>query len=155
MRVKRAVLGTAVAIIASFGLSVVSASPAAADAGIWRAFGNTNPISSSASLWRCGATKTITTNVVAQGCAIRAAGGANYAQIAMIVRNNRSSLFGAGVTMWGDTTDSTPFLIICNASGVAANSWSVCFSNTFQSSAAVQMFDGSVNGVYVADSPWV
>lgn len=125
-------------VTATLGLSLTSAGPAAAvESGSWRAYGNTNPITSSSSTWRCASTQTITTDVVAQVCAIRSSGG-GAVQAAVIVRNNRSGLYSAAASM-DLYTSSGGYLgdWLCSSSGVGANSWSVCFGRTLTQSKAV------------------
>ncbi|MFG1714605.1 hypothetical protein [Micromonospora sp. NPDC049203] len=134
MRFSRVGVGLVAVITAVLTLGAVTAAPAAAaadaDAGAWRAYGNTNPITSSSSTWKCGSTHTITTNVIAQACAIRSAGG-GAVQGAVIVRNNRSTL--ASVSAWTTVYQFNGSLLgewKCPYSGVGANSWSVCFGET-------------------------
>jgi hypothetical protein len=132
MRARR----TIAVITALLGLTLLTAGPASAIAsyGSWRAYGNTNPISSSASLWQCGASKTIYTGVIAQVCAVRSAGGhGDGVQGAVIVRNNRSSAYStnASVEMYDRFNVELIDVWDCSSSGVAANSWSVCFGETF------------------------
>ncbi|WP_431892951.1 hypothetical protein [Micromonospora haikouensis] len=135
------------------GLSVATAGPAAAtESGSWRAYGNTNPITSSPSTWHCAATKTVVTNVLAQVCAIRSAGG-GAVQAAVIVRNNRSSLYSVTAAM-DLYTSSGAYLgdWVCSSSGVGANSWSVCFGRTLTQSSPVNSI-GAVSGVDLGQSP--
>jgi hypothetical protein len=121
-------------ITALLGLSLVTVGPASASSGNWRAYGNTNPITSSSSQWQCGGSRSIAGSVVAQVCVIRSAGGSGWGvQGAVIVRNNRSSAFSATASM--RVYDSFNVELIdewdCSSSGLAANSWSVCFGETF------------------------
>jgi hypothetical protein len=85
------VAGLTAAITAALGLSLATAGPAAATesgtrtqglavaeaSGTWRAYGNTNPITSSTSTWKCGSSTTVATNVIAQVCAIRSSSGSS------------------------------------------------------------------------------
>ncbi|MDQ3789804.1 MAG: hypothetical protein M3422_21505, partial [Actinomycetota bacterium] len=80
-------------VIAALLLSAGVAS--AQQAGVWRAYGNTNPITSSSSTWHCTSTQSIATNVAAQACAVRSAYGSSV-QGAVIIRNNRSTLYEVG-----------------------------------------------------------
>ncbi|MEU8071090.1 hypothetical protein [Micromonospora sp. NPDC048169] len=142
MRFSRLGVRLVTVITAALTLGAVTAAPtvaaapaapaavAAADDGAWRAYGNTNPITSSPSTWSCGSTETITTNVIAQACAIRTVNG-DRVQGAVIVRNNRSTL--ASVSAWTTVYQFNGSLLgewKCPYSGVAANSWSVCFGVT-------------------------
>ncbi|MER6244353.1 S1 family peptidase [Streptomyces griseorubiginosus] len=122
--------------------------PPAAAAGVWRAYGNTNPITSSSSTWRCGGSKTIATNVLAQVCAIRSSSGTGV-QAAVIVRNNQAGLYGAQARMDLYTASGTHLGDWkCPSSGVGANSWSVCFGTTLAQSSPVNSF-GALNGTYL------
>lgn len=154
MRVARMVAGSTTIITAALGLSLATAAPAAAaESGSWRAYGNTNPITSSSATWHCAGTKAITTNVGAQVCAIRSAGG-GAVQAAVIVRNDRSSLYSVQAAM--DLYNSSGELgsWVCSSSGVGANSWSVCFGRTISQSGSVDSV-GVVNGVDLGKSPKV
>ncbi|QLD28161.1 hypothetical protein HXZ27_31405 [Micromonospora carbonacea subsp. aurantiaca] len=134
------------------GLSLATAGPAAAtEAGSWRAYGNTNPITSSPSTWHCASTKTVVTDVLAQVCAIRSSGG-GAVQAAVIVRNNRSSLYSVTAAM-DLYTSSGGYLgdWVCSSSGVGANSWSVCFGRTLTQSSPVNSV-GAANGVGLGKS---
>ncbi|WP_030478488.1 hypothetical protein [Lentzea albidocapillata] len=149
MRAKRTI-----AVIAAFlGLTAMAVSPASAAAGSWKAYGNTNPITSSPHTWACAGSKTIGTDVLAQVCAIRSSSGGS-AQGAVIVRNNRPGLFSttAMVDLW---TQGRGQLGIweCPSSGVAGNSWSVCFgrSQSVPSSDLANSF-GSARDVYLGVS---
>ena len=126
MRAKRTIAVTAVLL----GLTVMTVSPASAAAGNWKAYGNTNPITSSPHTWVCAGSKAVTTNVVAQVCAIRSASGGS-AQGAVIVRNNQSGLFSATalVDLWSAGRGQMG-IWECPSSGVGANSWSVCFGRS-------------------------
>ncbi|GIJ42179.1 hypothetical protein Vwe01_55040 [Micromonospora andamanensis] len=99
MRSVRAMAGLTAAVAAVLGLGLATAGPAAADeAGTWRAYGNTNPITSSSASWHCGQSVTVVSGVSAQPCMIR---GANLISVqgAVIVRNNRSSLYNASASV--------------------------------------------------------
>jgi hypothetical protein len=126
MRAKRTIAVTAVLL----GLTALTVSPASAAAGSWKAYGNTNPITSSPHKWVCAGSKSIATDVLAQVCVIRSSSGGSV-QGAVIVRNNRSSGFSttATVDLW--TRDRGQLGIWdCPSSGVALNSWSVCFGRS-------------------------
>ncbi|SCG81357.1 hypothetical protein GA0070623_5735 [Micromonospora rifamycinica] len=141
---------------ATLGLSLTSAGPAAAtENGSWRAYGNTNPITSSPSTWRCAGSKTIATSVVAQVCAIRSSGG-GAVQAAVIVRNNRSGLYSVAAAMDLYTTSGVNLGDwVCSSSGVGANSWSVCFGRTLTQSKAVNSVGASSPGGDLGQSPSV
>ncbi len=120
----------------------------------WTSYGSTNPITSSSSSWVCGATKPVTTDggVISQACTVRTASKA-YVQGAVIVRNNKTSLYttNAGMAVfysgrnlygsWG-----------CSSSGVAANSWSVCFGTTFPADNHSYYTSGYANNVPLPDT---
>lgn len=149
------VAGSTTIITAALGLSLATAGPAAAtESGSWRAYGNTNPITSSSSTWHCASTKAIATDVGAQVCAIRSSGG-GAVQAAVIVRNNRSSLYSVQAAMDLYTSSGT-YLgdWVCSSSGVGANSWSVCFGRTISQSSSVNSV-GAANGVDLGISPLV
>ncbi|MGW0538498.1 hypothetical protein [Streptomyces sp. NPDC003032] len=156
MRVTRTGAGSIVAITAVLGLSLATADPAAAaDAGTWRAYGNTNPITSSSATWKCAGSKTVATSVLAQVCAIRSSGGGSV-QAAVIVRNNRSSLYSARAIV--DLYTATPATYLglweCASSGVGANSWSVCFGKTLSKPSSVKVnAAGFLNNVDLGQSP--
>jgi hypothetical protein len=120
-------------ITAALGLSMAAAGPASAADGVgtWVHYGNTNPITSSASTWRCGPTQTVEAGVVAQVCAIRSA-ARNSAQAAVIVRNNLGASYSTDA--WMRLRNSADSSIAgnwdCDSTGVAANSWKVCFGDT-------------------------
>ena len=155
MRVTRVIAGLAAIITGVLGLSLATAGPAAAtEAGSWRAYGNINPITSSPATWKCAATQPIGTNVGAQVCAIRSLGG-GAVQAAVIVRNNRSSLYSVTAAM--DLYNSSGTYLgdwLCPSSGVGANSWSVCFGRTLAMSSLVNS-EGFANGTYLGISPFV
>ncbi|WP_328664440.1 hypothetical protein [Streptomyces sp. NBC_00328] len=74
-------------------------------------------------------------------------------QAAVIVRNNRSSLYGATAAMDLYTSSGT-YLgdWACESSGVGANSWSVCFGKTLTQSSQVNSY-GAANGAALGQSP--
>lgn len=132
---------------AAGGFTLPAAVAASRYAGTWRAYGNTNPITSSASTWGCGGSHAVASGVVAQTCAIRSP-DLRSVQGAVIVRNNRSSFFTATAKVSFYTTDYEGDWV-CSASGVGANSWSVCFTRTFTGSPVQASASGYVNGVAV------
>lgn len=131
MRVVRTVARSSAIITAVLGLSLATAGAASAADGNWAHYGNKNPITSSSSTWRCGPTETVELRVVAQVCAIRSASGASV-QGAVIVRNNRDTSYNidAWVRVRNSYVGSIAGTWDCKTTGVAANSWSVCFGET-------------------------
>jgi len=121
---------TIAVITVLLGLAVVTAAPASAATGSWKAYGDTNPITSSPHTWVCAASRTIATNVLAQVCVIRSSSGGSV-QGAVIVRNNRSSAFSttASVDLWTENKGQIAWWE-CPSSGVGATSWSVCFGRS-------------------------
>ncbi|MEA5360926.1 hypothetical protein VA596_15365 [Amycolatopsis sp., V23-08] len=152
---RRAAAGLTTIATAGLGLSLAAAGPAAAaETGSWHAYGNTNPITSSASTWHCAGSKAVTTSVVAQVCAIRAPGGGSV-QGAVIVRNNRAGLYSLSAAMDLYSSSGTKLGIwTCASSGVAANSWSVCFGRTLPHGGAVDSV-GRAGDVDLGESPLV
>jgi hypothetical protein len=150
------VAGLTAVVMAVLGLSLVTAGPAAAATGSWQAYGNTNPITSSASRWVCGPSKPVEVNVVAQACVIRSPSGTSV-QAAVIVRNNRSSLYSveAAVEMWDWLLVYQLNVWECSRSGVGAHSWSVCFGRTFTWGNPVFVGAAGANGVLLSKSDWV
>lgn len=153
MRISRRITGTAAAVTAVVGLGLAAAGPASAvGTAAWRAYGNTNPITSSSSTWLCYKSKPVDTGVEAQVCTVRTPGGA-AAQGAVIVRNNRSSLYSANAYLDMRTEGGIPSgSWACPSSGVAAGSWSVCFGPTREAPAKMNTY-GEVNGVTLYKSP--
>lgn len=155
MRAKHTVTGLATIAAAVLGLSLVTAGSASAlETGSWRAFGNTNPITSSSSHWRCATSNDLAPNVVAQACAVRSADG-DAAQGAVIVRNNEST--SIIVDAAADLVDINNIELgdwVCANSGVAAHSWSVCFGQTVAGVTPVKSA-GIANGVMLGTSPFV
>ncbi|RRQ81119.1 hypothetical protein CQW39_04750 [Streptomyces griseofuscus] len=152
MRVTRMVAALTAAVTATLGLSLATAgSAAAAGGGSWHAYGNTNPITSSSSTWRCAGTVPVATDVSAQVCAIRSSGG-GAVQGAVIVRNNRSSLYSVQAAMDLATPSASLGAWACPSSGVGATSWSVCFGPTLSQSGPVNSV-GEANNVNLGMSP--
>jgi hypothetical protein len=103
----------------------------AATAG-WVPYGNTNPITSSNSSWRCQSTQPVTDTVKAQACTVRSPEG--RVRGAVIVRNNNSYLYSVRANMtvfYEDGRFRGDYS--CSSSGVGANSWAVCFGADFPS----------------------
>lgn len=135
MRLSRRAAASAAAITALLATSL--ATPATASetsTGTWRAYGNTNPITSSASTWRCTTTKDFDTGIKAQACAIRSTDHRSV-QAAVIVRNNRSSIYRikALPDLYSAVSGFPLGNWVCARSGVGANAWSVCFGKTLVS----------------------
>lgn len=155
MRVTQLVAALAAVVAAVLGVSLVTAAPAAAaESGTWNAYGNTNPITSSPSQWQCAGSRTVVTSVIAQVCAIRSVAG-SHVQGAVVVRNNRSSVYSVRAVVHLYTSAGTELGVwTCPLSGVAANSWSVCFGRTLAWSGRVRA-TGYANDVYLGTSPYV
>ncbi|MER7576982.1 hypothetical protein [Streptomyces sp. NPDC126514] len=161
-RGRRTGAGSLLAITAVLGLSLATAGPAtgtetgpAADAGTWRAYGNTNPITSSSAKWACAGSKTVATSVIAQVCAIRSATGGSV-QAAVIVRNNGASLYStsAYVELYNATPSSFLGGWECTSSGIGPKSWSVCFGKTLSKPSSVKVdAPGWIKGTYLGWSP--
>jgi hypothetical protein len=136
-------------------MSLVTASPAAASTyGSWLTYGNTNPITVSASTWNCGSSKEITAHVVAQVCAIRSASGSST-QSAVIVRNNRISSFlmDAESRLWNTSGGNIGYWY-CRAANLPSNAWTVCFGETLSYSSSVRAA-GSAYNVGLTTSPYI
>lgn len=73
-------------------------------------------------------------------------------QAAVIVRNNRSSLYSAAAFMDLRTASAGLGNWSCANSGVGANSWSVCFGTTLTQSSPVNSA-GSAEGASLGVSP--
>ena len=151
MKAKRmiAALATTAAVL---GLGVATAAPASAATGTWVPYGNDNPIIGSPATWKCAGSKAIATDVLAQVCAIRSKGGGSV-QGAVIVRNNRSGLFSttAEMDLLDVNSGSELGMWSCASSGVAPNSWSVCFGKTIAWGQTVNSA-GWAKGVYLGIS---
>ncbi len=151
---RKVVAGFAAIIAVVLGLGLATAGSAAAADGTWRPYGNTNPITSSASTWKCGDSESVAYAVVAQVCVVKAPSG-NGVQGAVIVRNNRSSLFGmnASVSLYRPSGSRVgPWE--CSRSGVGANSWSVCFGTTIPYPGPTRA-GGSANNASLDSSPFI
>jgi hypothetical protein len=159
-KTRRLILGLATTVTAVIGLGLVSAGPAAAadpiGVGTWVTYGTKNPITSSTSTWKCGATKPVATSVSAQTCAIRSAGGASV-QAAVIVRNNGASAYNAYayVALYDYETIEPLYAWDCGFKDLAPGGWSVCFGNTWSWSWSVYVLYAALNGVSLGESPVV
>lgn len=154
MRLRRRLLaGLAIIATVVLGLSLTTAGTAAAAVGAWKPYGDTNPITSSPSTWKCNDTRTVDTNVVAQVCAVRSFSGTST-QGAVIVRNDRSSTYvmsaSVSLYLWNGGYLNTWY---CPESGVGKNSWSVCFGRTIDESYMLVYASGSADGVGLGSSP--
>lgn len=150
---QRVLAGLVTMVTVALGLSLAVAGPAAADTGTWKPYGNTNPITSSPSTWSCSSTKTLAPNVGAQVCVIRSPSGVSV-QGAIIVRNNRSSLFetDASVRLTGYPSGDALGVWDCPRSGVAKNSWSVCYGDTLVHQGDRAFAKGYANDVYLGST---
>jgi hypothetical protein len=154
MKLKRLAASAVTSFTAIVGLNVVAVGPAQASPyGTWRPY-RTSPINVG---WRCGATSTITTGVFAQACVIRSTAVTNRVQAAVIVQNRRST----GYSTWADASlmeDNVERSGIgegtwrCSSSGLAANSYSVCFGET-EIFADFALAGGTVHNVILGYSP--
>jgi len=151
-RTRRLITGLAAAIAAVVGFGLVSAGPAAAadsvGVGTWVAYGTKNPITSSAATWKCAATKTIATSVLAQTCAIRSSGG-GAVQGAVIVRNNRSTAFStdAYLSLYDYEYIIELYSVYCGSKALAPGGWTVCFGSTWSWEYPVYVLYAEANSV--------
>jgi hypothetical protein len=172
MRPKTLAAAAMAVITAALGLSVITASPAAAetmhgdlrpygetnpirssnstaaavDVGTWRSYA-TDPINAGSSTWRCGAAKSIGADISGRPCIIRTA-DRQYVQGAVVILNNRSTTVPvvAAVVVWPeDGVVYEPWEWHCSRSGVGARSWSVCFSDSFRFADRAET-NGGANG---------
>ncbi|PRY38924.1 hypothetical protein [Umezawaea tangerina] len=134
------------------GTGWVGAGSAAAATGSWVAY-KKSPFEVGTSTWHCGQTWPVGSNLLAQVCVVRTA-DEHYAQSAVIVRNNNSFL--VGMTAQSDLSRGDEFVDrwSCASSGVAANSWSVCFGATGNYWAYYVKARGDANLVSLPESPW-
>ncbi|MEU5894381.1 hypothetical protein ABZ835_47565 [Streptomyces sp. NPDC047461] len=154
MRVARMIAGSTALVTAAVGLGIATAGPASADIGAWALYGNTNPITNSPSYWACASTVQIDTSVGAQVCAVRSESWGS-SQVAVIVRNNRDSVYhtsaAAHMYNWSDGRYVKSWSC-SSTTGVAANSWSVCFGKTLPGEDYVYA-KGSAGGHDLGKSP--
>ena len=153
---RRSAVQLAAVVTAVVGLSLVAAVPASAteeERGRWVPYPTTSPIAGP-STWHCSRNIPVETQVLVQVCAIRSA-DQQSAQGAVIVRNNRSGLYGAAVALMLEG-DEGPIDIrwTCPQSGVAAGTWSVCFGAWVNSPypSWVRTVNPGVNGQPLANS---
>lgn len=152
MRITRALAVSAAAITAVAGAGLATASPAAAATGVWRAYGNTNPITSSSSSWFCSGSQQIGVNVFAQTCVVDSA-ISTAAQPAIIVRNDKPVQYNASasIDLFDNVTGEFIATYNCPLSGVALHSWSVCFGTT-RPEAHSELAIGDVNNRFAGDA---
>jgi hypothetical protein len=163
MSLKRSAVSLLAVVTVALGLGLVVASPAAAARGGWQPYQpGVNPIGSSSWTWVCGDTGEVTTDVLAQVCAIRQYTSptvvSTRVRVGVIVRNNRDVLYGAeaagDLSVW--TTGAFIDRWICSRSGVAPHTWSVCFGSWINNDANQKVVArGGVNGVNLAMSEQV
>lgn len=146
MKLKRLAASAMVVATGVVGLSVVSAGPAAAAAGVWRAYGDTNPSTIGTSTWSCADPTTITPGVLAWACAIRSRDRV-HVQVAVVVRNTQPSLYAAEATVaMAGVAGKALGEWECSNSGVGANSWSACYGETLYNESRVSVMAAHVNG---------
>jgi len=155
----RKLAASAVAVVmAVLGLGLAAASPASAATGSWTSYPNsTNPITSTQDswFWDCGATREFDTDAYAQACAIRSRSDNAKVRMAVIVRNNRSGLYGAEVAaILKDDDNRNLGRWECGRSGVGSHSWSVCYGSWVSSPypSWVRTTSTGVNGQAIANS---
>ncbi|UJW28638.1 hypothetical protein L3Q67_25565 [Saccharothrix sp. AJ9571] len=150
---RRVLAGLTAIVAVVLGLGLATAGPAAAADGVWNAYGNTNPITSSASTWTCGTTVTVAASVVAQSCIVVSPKRKSM-QGAVIVRNNKSVLFeaNASVSLYRPSGHQVKDTWKCPDSGVGKNSWSVCFGETITFPGSTRA-EGTVNYLELPGSP--
>jgi hypothetical protein len=158
MKLKK--IATSVAVTALLGLGVAVADPAAAATGSWTAYGTTNPITSTqgSQFWDCGATREFDTNALAQACAVRSRSDNSKVRMAVIVKNNRSGLYGAEVAAILRNDDNRNLgRWECGRSNIGARSWSVCYGSWVSSPypSWVRTTSPGVNGQSIPSSSGV
>lgn len=142
-----AILGIGIVVAGLFG-----AAPATAAGGSWQPYGTSFTTPSN---WYCSATGN-NTLISSQSCVVRSG---NYVQAATIVRNLSSSQVSVRVDDQALTTESGAKIGKgdCVSSGVAANSFSVCFSPTVAWAGPVKaaglVWQAGGNG-WMNVSPW-
>jgi hypothetical protein len=92
--------------------------------------------------------------VYAQACAVQSANGA-WVQAAVIVRNSRSTVYGAEAAMELWNLDGRVGRWTCARSGVGPKSWSVCFGDSLPGAGSHGVPESGVNGQPVHPSPWI
>jgi hypothetical protein len=153
MRLKTLAAAATAVITAALGLSVLTAGPATASTaadpkvGVWRSY-DSNPIGSR---WFCGNPTSIGADISGRPCIITATDGVSV-QGAVVILNNRSTVVPveAAVNVYNLVDKYGEWH--CSRSGVGRSSWSVCFGETFRSSAYV-FTHGGANGHDLGTSP--
>nr|WP_221375819.1 hypothetical protein [Actinoplanes polyasparticus] len=148
MTFKNLAVWVAATSIVALGLPLVTASPASAAPGSWRAYGSDNPTSTGTSSWRCANdSRSIATDVIAQVCAVRGSG--NAVQGAVIVQNRRSTYFSADamLDLWRTNSNVWHGSWSCSSSSVAPRSFSVCFGKTVEDGNRVQVSPAYANNM--------
>jgi hypothetical protein len=137
----------------ALALGLTSALQATAATGTWVPYGNTNPITSSKSTWRCQSSIAVGPNLVSQVCTVRSASGTGV-QGAVIVRNNNNYLYStnAGMDVYYEGGGLRGYWD-CPSSGVGANSWSVCFGSTFPANGYRYFTGGYANNRDLGTTP--
>jgi hypothetical protein len=143
MRLKKVTTYAVAVVTAVFGFSVVNAGPAAADPGVWRSY-KTSPTSAVYADWNCATTTPIETGVEAQACLIRSLYTGIDVQGAVIVHNRRGTLYPAEAAFTSNQFGAIQY--VCSRSGVAPNSWSVCYGQTWIETGTARVYDAGLNG---------
>ncbi|MEV6848718.1 hypothetical protein [Actinoplanes sp. NPDC051411] len=102
----------------------------------------------------CGTTQPVDTNLLVQVCAVRSKNLENV-ESAVIVRNNRSGMYGTEVAaaLYEEYSGYVLARSTCPNSGVAPNSWSVCFGTVREDGYPVYVGSSGVNGKNTYGSP--
>ncbi|GID97269.1 hypothetical protein Adi01nite_66810 [Amorphoplanes digitatis] len=92
----------------------------------------------------------IEANVFAQACGIRTNhGSGSDVQVAVIVRNSRSSVYYAEAAVQINRPGPRGRWE-CLRAGVAAHSWSVCFGETVYEPSDVSVLEAGVNSTFLS-----
>jgi hypothetical protein len=143
MNLKRLAASALASLTAVVGLSLATAGPAAADAGVWRSY-SSSPIGAR---WACDSYKTLATGVTARVCGIKTV-DATAVQTAVVVRNTKATLYA--VEAAADLTTPDAGFVgrwECPRSGVGATSYSVCYGVTREQHLYPVEIRGGANGV--------
>lgn len=142
---------SAVAVFFLVLAGLFAAQPASASTGSWQPYGSSFTVPSN---WYCGTTDN-GPELSAQSCIVRSG---NYVQVVTIVKNRQPYQVVASVSQsMYNANDVRRTDGDCAASGLAANSFSVCFTNTVTSSILVSssaVVSRAGGGYLVAQSPW-
>ncbi len=150
MRIKQIVAGLTATVVAFSGISLATASPAAAIPrveGHWVDYNRTNP--APAEYWYCAASKLLATSVAARNCLILQNG---TVRTAIIVRNNRSTTFSAYAH--ADLINQNPYqeraTYYCDSKRLKKKSWTVCFGTVISElPSGTSRSDGYAMGIYL------